>query len=245
MKPVRFLFAIMIAVIFSSCSEYGQVVYTKPISDGINKQEDYYVFEDDKIKVVYDFWAPRGMMHFTLYNKTNKPLYVDWNKSSFVNQKNKVRYYEGREYTTSITTSADAKVTKVGTIYGAPAAATKGKGVSYSSGTTVREERITFIPPQSSITKTFNNLVANIYYKVTDYNSTEKEIHGISVHEITLGDNVEFRNFLTYSTTEQFENEFYIDNGFRITKIESLKAKFLFELYKPTRFYIDDLKELS
>ena len=64
-----------------------------------------------------------------------------------------------------------------------------------------------------------------------------------------------FRNFLTISTTEKFENEIYIDNGFYISRVNKIKTLELVPITKynkkkdkdeieypfssPKMFYID------
>lgn len=41
-----------------------------------------FVFENEHLKVIYNFWEKGGRMRFLLFNKTDQPLYIDWSKSA-------------------------------------------------------------------------------------------------------------------------------------------------------------------
>ena len=237
------------AAIFSSLNisaKFVQVIYTKAISENIKINNGYYTFEDDKVSIVYDFWADHGSMQFIVYNKTDRPIYVDWNKSAFISQKVKISYYEDREKLSGVTTSLNhSSIIALGS----------GVSVSFMNATKVREEKITFIPPKTSVSKNFNNLISNIYYEIDKDEAQEKDIDGAKVYELVFSQEITFRNFITYSTTDKFDNEFYIDNGFKLIKVQTMKEKDFngtimsgaivqntYPFYRATRFYIDQLK---
>jgi hypothetical protein len=85
---------LIIVAILQGCStqiNYVQIWKTEPI--GMSKVGDYYVFENDTLKIVYYFWGEDGVMAFSLYNKTNKPIYIDWKKSTFISNAFKSDYW--------------------------------------------------------------------------------------------------------------------------------------------------------
>jgi hypothetical protein len=61
-------------------------------SDQVKAVGKDFVFENDDLKVVYNFWEKGGRMRFLLFNKTDKPIYIDWSKSFLVRNDSKTPY---------------------------------------------------------------------------------------------------------------------------------------------------------
>ncbi len=102
--------------------------------------------------------------------------------------------------------------------------------------------------------KAFNNLVSHIYFDIRGANTEEKNVDGKRFYVTKPSNNqVYFRNFLTYSTSESFDQENFVDNGFHVTKVlslekndfeqEDIEGKLTSEYYANTRFYISNLKK--
>ncbi len=89
----RLLVSALTLLFLASCGDLVQVVYTAPIDNSIKKEKGFYVYENDDVRIVYSFWHDNGIMSFSLYNKLNKPIYIDWKKSSFVNKQQRFPYY--------------------------------------------------------------------------------------------------------------------------------------------------------
>lgn len=72
------LMTIVVAMSISSCSKlYYQVCTTKPSDASIfSTNSEMYVFEDENVKITYDFWAKQGNRGFSIYNKTDKYIYM-------------------------------------------------------------------------------------------------------------------------------------------------------------------------
>lgn len=73
-----------------------------------------------------------------------------------------------------------------------------------------------------------NNLQEMQGYKtgsISDPSAPKKKIDIKTVSFDSKDTPVFFRNFFTYSTTEKFEKESYIDNGFYVSKIIQMKKK--------------------
>ena len=94
MKKIFILIAISLIIL--SCSKNIQVYDTATTNTKL--ENDYWVFENDSIKLTYDFWRERGIMSFSLYNKEDKPIYVDWKNSSFIHNSNKLNYWVDEEF---------------------------------------------------------------------------------------------------------------------------------------------------
>ena len=75
------IFSIIIIFIFG-CKTYVQVFDTNSTNAII--ENDFYVYENDTIKITYAFWHEQGLMTLGIYNKLKIPLYIDWKKSSYI-----------------------------------------------------------------------------------------------------------------------------------------------------------------
>jgi hypothetical protein len=66
-----------------SIFSYAQAVYqvASMQSDQVKLVENDFVYENEHLKVIYNFWEEGGRMRFMLYNKTDQPIYIDWSKS--------------------------------------------------------------------------------------------------------------------------------------------------------------------
>lgn len=132
-----------------------------------------WVYENDTLKIIYGFWTDNGVMAFAIYNKLDKPIYIDWKNSSYIYNGVKLDYWldEFKSLsTTSTTTSTKSSSYKAivsqynGYLYtgqpikiGEVTGNTNGYSSSSSGSTTIenssslaiRPERVTFIPPKS------------------------------------------------------------------------------------------------
>lgn len=221
-------------MIFAGCSgPHVQVFETKSLT--CHLADDYYAFENDTVLITYNFWSEKGFMEFTIFNKLNIPIYVDWKKSSYIDNKVKLNYWSDDVTTTTSVTQSSAYYYK-----------------SYAK--TVREERITFIPPSSStklglyyiLPITHFALSKNAKSQIIPRSDNPKRSTVIYFEEFDIFKSpVTFRNFMTLSTSEGFENQFYVDNQFSVTKVielqkRHLEYKKLDESRKDGRFLIRD-----
>ena len=53
----------------------------------------FFIYENDTVKITYSFWAQKGVLFFSVFNKQEKPLYIDWKNSSFIVNSNKFNYW--------------------------------------------------------------------------------------------------------------------------------------------------------
>ncbi len=220
MMKQTILMALTIMVFFSSCSQYGQVVYIAPTSEGITTaKSDCYVFENADLKIKYSFWAEHGIMGFKIYNKTDHPLYIDWKKSSMINNGTHYLYY-----TNKTTSNFTAYGSSYGTSWlnGFGSRSSNNNSKTTGAETVVHMERISFVSPQSSIYNAFYNLTANIYFDVNNRTTKEAKVDGTPVWVSTSNFGINFRNYITYSDKETFETEKHVDNGFMVKKVYTM-----------------------
>jgi len=234
-------------VIFGCTKTYVQVF--KSSTDLKKSENGLYVFENDSLRISYSFWASKGVFSFSIYNKLDKPLYIDWKKSSYIDNQVKLDYWNDQE--TNSTSSAYGSYLYSGPLLKAGIGISKGVGVSVS--TLTKQERITFIPPRSyHYNSQFYIYTGPEIKKFPNTETTEVPRNDnpkkLTIAETTRFDEnstpISFRNFLTFSTSEEFEQEFYIDNSFFIQEILTVENKhfeaFKLDSTKRGRWFIED-----
>lgn len=220
-------------LILSSCSPKTiyQVVNTK--SENINND---FTFENSDVKFDYNFWnnSSGPPSKFTFYNKSNKPLYLDWSKSSFILNGNSFDYYTESTVTESkVFSQTLASLTKKDKV----SALSTQTNISQSS----KQKQIQFIPPNSSLTFNLNSFGIKMYndcgfeLKASD---TLKEFN----YEKSNSPYV-FRNYISYSTDENKGEIQTIDHEFWVDKILLMPEKTF--LGKKIAIYPCDEKKLN
>jgi len=238
----------LIALLFIGCKSYVQVFDTK--GTNVKVENEFYVFENDTLKITYSFWSEKGLMTFAIFNKSNKPIYIDWKKSSYIDNSVKLNYWIDEE---KIKTSE-----YYGSYFYKGPLLKPGYAISMTSGasvsSTVKIERITFIPPASNYYRSqFYILPINAFKfkakvpsKEVPKNDNPKKKTKIYEKLFSKENSpLIFRNFLTFSFNESFENEFYVDNEFYIYDIKEMDKKQFEHLEidrtkKGGRFFVKD-----
>lgn len=228
MKTVLTLF--LLTILLSACKSYVQVFNTKSSVQVVD--EGTYVYENDSLKITYSFWEENGLMTFSIYNKLDKPIYIDWKKSSYIDNSVKLNYWKDEEQSTTLslyeTYTYNGPVLKPGYIIGT------------SQTSTIKEERITFIPPQSYYYRSQFYLFPIDFFELdtqTDFKEVPRNDNRNKYTKLYkasfLKENspLVFRNFITFSLTEDFNSEFYVDNEFYIYEILEMDQRH-FEKYK-------------
>lgn len=222
----NFLYFAWLILLIVGCTSYTQVFETKTTNTQL--EDGFYVYETDTIKITYNFWANKGLFSFAIYNKLSKPIYVDWKKSAYIDNSVKLNYW------------VDAETTNAQTYYGNYLYNGPAKGVDFivsesiatSSSTSVKMERITFIPPKSNyIRSQFYILPAEYFrlpfdtkFSLVPKNDDINEMTKVYEKSYSYEDSpLIFRNFIAFSDTEDFEQEYYADNEFYISNIKEME----------------------
>lgn len=241
---------VLLAAPLAGCKSYMQYAYMAPTSSAITKSEDdFYEYKNADVTVRYSFWGEKGVMGFIVYNNTDKPLYIDWKKSSFIVDNKQIPYYEDK---------VTSNYVSVGSSYGSTwlnyfnRYSTSSFGVAAGRATIVKEEQITFIAPHTYIAKAQYNLVDINCFIYRKKQTRKDSVNGVPAYVTSMDRNMMFRNYLTYSNTEKFENEKYVDNEFEVKKVATIRIGKCVERdddgaarYKwssPTKFYLVRIK---
>lgn len=233
---MNFLKLLTFSFILISCKgvSYVQVINTD--SDISKNYESFYLFENDSVKIAYSFWNESGLVSFSIFNKMNIPIYIDWKKSSYIDNSVKLNYWVDEQIEKSVSSYRTY-------YYNGPLLA-PGYGVGAIAGATVsstsKAERVTFIPPKSNYYRSqFYILpVKSVKLKTTTsfeevpLRSKPKKMTKIySSYYSRENSPLTFRNFLTFSVSENFETEFYVDNMFYIAEVLEMDVRH-FEQYR-------------
>lgn len=230
---MKFTVICFLCLFLFSCAKSTYIYETQKESPELLKNEqDFLFFENDTLKIVYTFWENRGVLAFSIYNKLQQPLYVNWKRSSFIINSKKLDYWQEEYITERVTKgkqsgSSVAVSSPIGYLMGL-----SGSSSTYvTNESTIIPERVTFIAPQSFIYKSKFNLIpiekVNIkkrWETGTIPRLNKKPVKGQYVTFDKNNTPINFRNFFTISTSEDFSTESYISHEFYVTRITKLKS---------------------
>lgn len=236
---------ILLIVFLSSCTKrVYQVIETS--SSNVAQSENSYIYENDSIKVSYNFWDEGGRMYFTVFNKTDKSMFVDLNRCHLIINKKCFNYYSMDEKIETKFVSQTEKKVK------------KGTEISYKT----KMQRMYEIPPQSYVE--INQLfILDKRFEFCELNKISNKNFPFLIYT-QKSSPFKFRNFITYDFNPDFTNPNTVDNTFWVSKItnmyrkefrgekskericpDSFKKKVIFQqpFYKPENFYIIFVKD--
>ncbi|WP_418495527.1 hypothetical protein [Coprobacter sp.] len=95
MKNLIFL---SLVLLFSSCSTLYYQVYTVK-SDNVKEQGNALVYENDDCRIIYNLWRDGGRPGFIFFNKTDKNIFIDLKKCSFIKNHKAYDYFLNRSST--------------------------------------------------------------------------------------------------------------------------------------------------
>lgn len=235
MKNLKLSLIALAVVILSSCNQFIQLIETESVGkDAVSKEG---VCENADLRINYDMWSEDGITYFSIYNKSDKPMYIDWKRSVFIYNDWKYDYWVEKSTTES---------------YLVPSGT--GKNITYERKTsTVVAERYTFIPPHTYVsvpmTYTISPNLTSVTYtddkgktttvvsqslkyypglKKTDIPSSTKPGKNVKAYVKTYTEKespIRFRNFLTYSFDEKFNAEKFVENDFYVSKKTEMTSK--------------------
>jgi len=137
---------VFLAASLSSCSRYQYMTLN---SSQLSKNDQHQlVFENDTIRLTYDFSGSNGPISVNVYNKTSQPLYVNWKKSALIRNEHALSYYDKNAYFWG---TSDGYAYRFGNPHSALGSFTSTS--SNFSGTVDLPEGMAFVPPGSSISK--------------------------------------------------------------------------------------------
>lgn len=227
--------AVILSFVLTSCSKYqiNMLSSTNTVKD---EQTGNFDMVNDSVKISYSFYGVNAPVKIQVYNKMDKPLYVDWQRSAAIIGEKVISYATGEIPIKGNITTDSYKLDRTTSIsYGdINAVATLPKDVS-------------FIPPHAQISKTLFNITKG-FINVADSNMKVVEMHYIdeehNVKEIKVksasfskeASPLAFKSYLTVYIAEStgnkainYQHEFYVSNlistGTNPKNLEDFQAK--------------------
>ncbi|MCL5992084.1 MAG: hypothetical protein M1419_08275 [Bacteroidetes bacterium] len=229
----RLLF-FLLSFLMISCKQfdifYYQVLSVE--SDNVQFKEVNYLYENDDVKIIYDMWSDRGDPGFTIYNKSDKTIYLNLEETQFIYNGYANDYYKNRtfSYNTSKSIGLNVNTTDYNLnpwyrskyqSFMSTSSAGLQSDYSVDKGTSYQEKKVIVVPP-----KTFRN--------ITEFNIPDVPFRDCQIlrfpkegEEKTIKYNMEespykFSNVIKYSYEKSFQNQVTIRNNFWVTEITNL-----------------------
>jgi hypothetical protein len=225
-QPLLLLALATLLMTSSACNKAMiQIATIKPNGKNIKETSDYYVFENDTVKIVYAFWVVSGKFEFTIENKLTTPIYIDWKKSNLV-------YNDAPNVYWTEETTVNSKSVSTGIGIRGSYGIAVGTAVTSEESVIRPKERITFLPPASRITRNEYAIEKAKYYVMDLNNAGESVKHAADEKKMTTiyeqvfskeNTPIRMRNFLTLSSKENFESEWFIENSFYLHQVQEME----------------------
>jgi len=233
MRPLSIVLILLSLAGLSSCSTYQYITLDSPeVATDASKS---LTWENDTMRVNYNFHGEGGPLSIILTNKTDKPLFVNWTKSALIR--------DGEAFSL-----IDRNVRISGSFSGSSFSGSPfTRGYRSASGTfggsLELPEGVDLIPPGSHITKNLNTVAvpAPIYSaKFTETGSAEKVVlptgGSYSYKRYTFdqaASPLQFKSYLTF-TLAGGTQEFFVSHSFYAREILlSGEVPEYFSFYKP------------
>lgn len=215
MKNLVYIFIVI--SLFSCVSTYYQVseIRTNPA-----KMQNNNTYEDSAVKISYNFWSTGGTLKFTLYNKLNVPIYIDWDRSNFILNGQSIEYTENTAI--SMPQGGYPKAIQL----------SSANGTEHYVSIANKEQISSQLPPHSYIS--VNKFALNEpYFDIGHYPKAYDSISYTPDNSI-----LHFRNYIGYTTNQNLSNLKFIDNEFWVGKITTMNGKYFDENHPiPYAFY--------
>ena len=213
----------------SSCAPSRSQLITLNSNNLKSTSQQSFAYDTDTLRLSYQFFSERGTVHFTIENKLSKPLYIDWQRSSFIIGQKKLDYWHD---VASVNLNGSAYTSTYSRYL-------RNSSSSYSSislnGKIQKDNFVDYIPPATKLDKSqfvvlpgdYLNLPGPFSVKqVPSTNSSTTKPVEIQEYQYTdINSPLSFRNYLTLSTDKEFKNEFVIDSKFWASTVQVMSHK--------------------
>jgi hypothetical protein len=201
----QILLIFLVVTLLQSCIITHQVFEVS--SNNVNQKNNDYIFENDSLKISYDLWSYNGgTMKYTIFNKTDKPFYIDWKFSNYIWNGYSIDYWQDIETSKNIGIGIKNSNQFI--------SVTNWEGFSVVT----KENPSAQIPPKSQITIS----KFNINHPKIDIQKIKKiKSFDLEKDSSTLN----FRNYLALSFDKNLDNLFFVDNEFWVSKVHIMNDK--------------------
>lgn len=229
---MRLLYLALILLAVSSCSTtYQYVTLNSPEVPKNDKKE--FSFENDSMRLTYNFHGEGGPVAMTVFNKMDKPLFVNWKRSFLIQDGQAVCLFNNRVEVNGVIEAYSFRSIVPGTRV--------SSGNLYA--TFDLPEGMDMIPPASYITKSLQALVRRtpVYNtrfmektqdeKITDFSGVSYKYKRYSFDQSASP--LQFKSYLTFVVGSN-PQEFAVSHSFYAQEVMlSAEMPEFFGFYKP------------
>jgi hypothetical protein len=207
--------ALVFVLFLSSCASYQY--FTLDSSEVPKNNHQEFAWENDTLRITYNFNGRNGPMRVNIYNKTQQPLFVNWQKSALIRDQHSVSLYNPNVQTSG---------SFAGASYGGVNAHVVSGGFNASFNL---PEGTDFIPPAAGIDKYLVPVVAcgNLFEPIPDSVESIKiaDEYGNQIGKVKrqrfdkTGSPIQFSSYITFAIGSNGTHEFAITNSFFVGQI--------------------------
>lgn len=208
-SPILFL---ALAAMLSSCKTYQYFAI-----DGVNIRPDStyrFVEENDTLKLTYDFSGLNGPVRLKVFNKSDKPLYIDWKRSALIIGDQAFSYYTGTRQISGSVQGDAFNFSGITSLSGSLAAQIK------------EQEGVDFLPPRSSKERNGLYLVDGYLAGIPEEQMTREYIDNDktqvrlkTIHYSEESSPYRMRSYLTFYTDAEPIQRFVQEHRFFISRV--------------------------
>jgi len=223
----------LLMLTLTSCSKY-QISILSSTNTQKDAETGRFVTENDSVKITYSFFGQNAPINLDVYNKLNKPLYIDWQRSAFITGDKAVSYANDQIHITGEVSGSSIGNSTVQISQGnidATAALPKSK---------------TFIPPHTRVSNTLLQVSDEQYVDLPKSTFKKQEINSESISgtsEVQIGEftgdksPLSFKSYLTlYTLDDSRQKDLIYQHNFFVSKvIKTGENPQIFEFYQNQR----------
>jgi len=212
MRPLTLTAVLLIMLCISSCTVSWQYI-TLDSHEVTKDASKRFAWENDTLRLVYDYNGYGGPIWVSISNKTDKPMYINWKKSALIKGGYATSLFQPN---VQMSGSFDAS-----------------RGYTGTTGTLVGSfsvpEGMDFIPPASSITRSVDLLLTKYPVardKLTGHPTTLKvkgKRYDRSSYQLYSFDEpsspMQFKTYLTFVLDGDSAREFAVNHSFYASEV--------------------------
>lgn len=216
-KYLNILLMAMLCLLYSSCTKYQYVTVVGELKQDASKS---FIIENDTLRIKYSFRGTNCPVQIELFNKLNKPIYIDWKKSALILNDERFSYWIDK---------ANVNLNSAG--YEIHWSSTLSDTYGQINGTISKNDQVSFIPPKS-FTKYSPLTIKDKFFILPPPEPKQKRLFAgsstnLTGYQYTFDKNntpLKFRSYLTLSVDENFSSTFYFDNQFWVNEILTING---------------------
>ena len=211
---------VIVATLFTTgCTyQYATVSSTMNQSD-----QSGFVTENDSVQISYKFTGRNCPIQISVYNKSDKPLYIDWKKSAVIVDMKSYTYWRDEAVFNAESKSSQVKWSDV---------FSTTTTTTTTSGTITKPESLVFIPPHAGIEVSMVSIKQDPFRFSPD--ETPEKVDLKKTSSVTYSGTIRYfdeqhtpfryRSYLTLSYDDTFKNSFAAENEFWVSEIVQTTA---------------------